>query len=1210
MTHPVDSSDLRVDTVSAAAQRWRHELADLGGRNTLLWHRDFPRGTFDLTVAHPSGVAKLLAGHRTLLSEIVREQTARREALATIAAIHAKTRELHLEHGVASCFVAVGMATWHLRRAKTPPRAPVLLRCAQILPVDAAYHDFALQLDRDVVFNPVLENYLRGEAGIDFDAAALARLSASSGFDPRLTYRALEELCMDMDGFGINPQTVIATFPWAKLDLVAHLSTDPAKLAAHDLIAALAGHPRPELRAVPPATEEHDPRQELSVLDADAEQRAVITELQHGASLVLDTPAGTGATQTVANVVAGAVAQGRNALVVSQEKPALDALRRRWAFVGLDRMVLDLPEDPRRARSVIRALAAQLDDNHDEPELPDDPLPRWFEARAVLAQHEHCMHHVHEPWGQSLAQTQAAVAGLASLPQPPRSHVRWSTPVLLDLSADRVAEVKEVLTRAATAGVWQRGRTEDPWYAATLRSESEAARAAAVVENLAGSALSDARQEIKQVCRTTGLPEPLNLAQWQQRLDLLARVHETSDHFRPQIYEAPLPDLIAAVSGRKDSAAARDGDESAGERMGTVARGRFKRQVRSLLRPGKPPSDLVDRLVAARQERSDWEELAGKAARPHTPAGWEKAQDTYAGIGRDMDWLQDVLAGTASGADLATTHLDLLMERLLRLDARRNRVHVAARAYVLLRPLRETGLGSMIDDCARRGVAARDVSAEVELVYQASLLDHICEQQDEVMPPTPRVAAAAKQFRMADRDHLTRNATRVHRTMARRLSRAIAAHPGQVRALRDAAARGRADVQVVIARCPDIVLALRPVWVGSPLIIPATVPDSVRLDLTVVEHAHRSSTASCVAALGHSKQAFIVGDHQRCGPQPFSYGAHPVLPDSEGSESETSAAVSLLADASAVLTVRCLKTNYRALDQQMVRPLQALPDCSVTSFPGVGVGRRATIRMISEPEQLVPTATAAAIDLLLRGRAASVAVLTDDALSAEGIRGGVQTAAGANPLVRRALNEKSASGLLALPVVRWAGDVRDQVIWVRGPAREIDPAQVAVVLAAARRSVTVVAADRGGNDPGGLGAAMLEELLAPGRREQSMEHQGEARQQPEHPLLRDLVLRLQAEDLVVHQHVGAGPYAVPLGIEDPARPGRLLVGINLDLTPRDVQPGRDDVRLRAEQLSRLGWAPTRVLSSNLFRDPAREVAALVSLVRQASRELREQTSSS
>ncbi|MGB7449614.1 MAG: DUF4011 domain-containing protein, partial [Ornithinimicrobium sp.] len=594
----------RVDSVAAAAQRWRHELADLGGRNTLLWYQDHPRGIFDLTVAHPSGVAKLLAGQRTLLTEIVRERVALAEARSRVETIHATTSALFTEHGVSTCFVAVGMASWHLPRVKVAPRAPVLLRAATIEPVDATHQDFVLHLDHHVTFNPVLENYLRGEVGIDFDAAELARLSAPNGFDPRLTYRALEKLCLGMDGFGINPQTVIATFPWAKLDLVAQMSADSSALANHPVVAALAGHTghdRPASKLE--SAEFHDPRQEYSVLDADDAQRAVIDAAQQGAGFVLDTPAGTGATQTLANVVAGRLAQGRTALVVSEERPALDALRRRLAAVGLDDVTLNLAESPPRASATISALAAQLDDPHttSEPPLPEDPLPAWLAAQEVLEQHEECMHARHRPWQQSLAQTQAALATLAKLKRPPASHVRLSPAVLEGLSRDRVDEVAGVLTHAAREGVWQRGRAEDPWYGAALRSNQEADRAQDLVEGLASGDLSAAREEIDEVCRGAGMPAPLTQSPWQERLDLLRRVHATNEHFRLEIYQAPLGELIAAVSGRDPGPDA--------TRPGAVSRARSKRAIRAMLRPGKPPAHVGELLVAARQEQAEWEEL-------------------------------------------------------------------------------------------------------------------------------------------------------------------------------------------------------------------------------------------------------------------------------------------------------------------------------------------------------------------------------------------------------------------------------------------------------------------------------------------------------------------------------------------------------------------------------------------------------------------------
>ena len=62
-------------------------MAEAGGPNTLLWHRTSLTGTFDLNLAHPGGVAKLLSGRPTPLSDLVREQVAFQDAARRIGAI-------------------------------------------------------------------------------------------------------------------------------------------------------------------------------------------------------------------------------------------------------------------------------------------------------------------------------------------------------------------------------------------------------------------------------------------------------------------------------------------------------------------------------------------------------------------------------------------------------------------------------------------------------------------------------------------------------------------------------------------------------------------------------------------------------------------------------------------------------------------------------------------------------------------------------------------------------------------------------------------------------------------------------------------------------------------------------------------------------------------------------------------------------------------
>ncbi len=1210
MRNTGDPSLSRLDVVAAAMATWREELTTLGGPNTLLWRANEPGSTFDVTVAHPSGVAKLLAGHRTLLSEVVREPTARREARERIRGLHAKTVELRTEHGVTSCFVAAGISSWSVASGAALPAAPVLLRGTQINPVDAAYQDFVLQLDRDAVFNPVLATYIRDEFGVDIDTAELVRLSSTDFFYPRATFAAMMRMCASIKGFRIIPQTVIGTYPWAKLDLVEHMGGDPSRLAEHDLIAALAGHQTRPAAATSAPGDPHDPQSEWSVLDADAPQREVISEVHHGASLVLDTPAGTGATQTVANVVADALAAGRTALVVSHERPALDALRRRLGTVGLDDVVLDLPEDRRRAISVISALAAQLDAPPAIPERPADPLPRWVAAQDVLAKHDQGMHTPYEPWGQSLAQTQAAMTRLMQRSRPPASTVRLSESVLGGLAGQRLGEVADVLSRAAKDQFWTSDLHPDPWFGATLLSRTDADRVQGLVAHMAGGGLSDAREQIREVCRTAGLAEPLTLNQWQQRIDLLARVHETSDHFRPQVYEAALDDFVAAYTTRDTVIDRSDAARHGGERMGTMARARLKRQVRTLLRPGKPPPDLPHRLIEAQRERIEWETLAGKAARPNSPPGWEQAQATLANLRPDLEWLRDVLTGTDGDPDLFTSNLDLLIMRLLRLDRSGRRVQKAADAYKALEPLRQAGLGMLVDDLASRGVAESSVAPEVEWVYHASLLEHIRSVQWGSAPDAEQVASARADFQAADREHVARNAVAVRRAIGQRLQRAVTDNPDQANALLDAASSKVGDLRAVIAASPDVVAALRPVMVGSPLIVPATLPNDLDVDVVIVEHAHRTAVSHAAAAIAHAKQTFIVGDSMREGPSAFSYVVARQDGDDlaqDGDDSAVEAATSatnttvadtilhersLLSAASRLLPVRVLDTHYRALDQRMVAPVALAAATPLDGYPGVHAAPRAHWRMQPSDDDVVSAAVTSVIDLLRGPSGRTVVVLTDEEASAEAVASTLANAARADRDVRAALDHQPGHAVRCMPLRRWAGEVCDHVVWARQVGRDVSTSDVATVLAAARRTVLLIGVQRHGVNPNSGGAAMITQLLRTAG--------ADPVQASANPLIADLVARLRAEGLTVEQPVGRGRYAVPIGIEDPNRPGRMLVAIDVDTEPPSRGPDRDSIRVRPEQLSRLGWTPVNVLSDNLFRNPDREVTALMSLVLEAA----------
>lgn len=1238
---PVDAHSSRVDpeTVAAIEQAhaaWRAELADLGGRNSLMWHRELPTGTIDLTVAHPGGVAKLLAGHTTLLSELMRESVALAEARRRVAAIRGKALELQREHGMSTLFLAVGMASWHLPRAPLPPRAPVLLRGARIHPTDATRRDYVLRLDADVVFNPALEHYLRGERGVELDGHELAQMSAGRhGFDPRPTYEVLEHLCGGIEQFGIGPQLVLSTYPLAKLALVAELTGPVENLTrSSHLVELVRAQASGEELAEQGSADTSSPAvHRPTVLPADASQREVLSLLAGGQSAVLDAVPGTGRTQTIANVVGQAITDGGSVLVAAEHRRALEDVMERLRGIGLGDLVLDLRETAAAARRAAATLLDDLDrprtggtdsasqgqdqaadrdgDQADFLRQTDDSgegaaRPESQTALGLLAAHERHLHGDRPPWGVSLAQTQDVLTRLVTLPHPPASHVRLEPAVLAELTPASLGEIRDALTRAVGAGAWKR-RADDPWFGAQISTAQEAEHAAGIVASLVSGRFTAAREEVDRLCRDAGLPAPVNLRQWSRTFDLLRRVRDTLDVFAPQVYEAPLEELVSATAKASRSGA---------DRVPATSRLRLRRQAKRLLRPGTPPPDLSDRLAHALEERTQWQALAGRAARPSTPRGWEDAATEYAGIATDLSWLATALAPTAYGKELDTTHLDLLLERLVRLDAQADRLPIVAAVHSDLQPLRDRGLGALVDDLARRGVAAEHVESEADLVFWASIHDQITAQGTRAS--SVDLCRAVTDLESEQHSATERARDLVLAAAAARVDTVRAAHPEQEEALRAVVDAG-APLRVVdlLAAAPDLVSALRPVWLVSPLTVPATIPSEVRVDLLVIDEAHRVPLAHAVPALSRAERVLVVGDSGGLPGEPFAS----VVDERAHSREDISG--STLSAALGAFPVRGLETHYRSLDQRMI-PQRA--GSAVAGFPGVLRSPRLRTVEAEDLEGLIATTVDLILDHARRSPGQSLGVLVDDADVTMDLERALLARIASAPDLRGSFREDVSEPFLLGTVERAVGDVRDRVVLVLTGRPGLSEAWAASALGSARRNIVVVSDGPVQDLPDSPGVALTRHTITAAaaqpdgaaetrvptaetgeevgtvEKDTTVDAVGAAEAHRRSALVEDLAERLRAEDLTVRSGFGTGPHRIELVVDDPAEPGRPLLAIDTDALPSGEGLDADLLSARSAQLRRLGWTPVRVWTTDVFRDPAREVARLVEIARRASLE--------
>ena len=70
-------------------------------------------------------------------------------------------------------------------------------------------------------------------------------------------------------------------------------------------------------------------------LPVDSSQHSAVLDVAEGTSLVIEGPPGTGKSQTIVNLIASAINQGKKVLFLAQKTAALEVVRHRLGKVGL-----------------------------------------------------------------------------------------------------------------------------------------------------------------------------------------------------------------------------------------------------------------------------------------------------------------------------------------------------------------------------------------------------------------------------------------------------------------------------------------------------------------------------------------------------------------------------------------------------------------------------------------------------------------------------------------------------------------------------------------------------------------------------------------------------------------------------------------------------------------------------------------------------------
>lgn len=336
-------------------------------------------------------------------------------------------REWKEEQGLNVLFLAMGFLDWTDADGE-PARSPLILIPCDLNRPSPRDPYRILSEDDDPVVNPTLRHQL---SLLSIELPEF-RDEPGKATEPIADYVAeVNQLTRDRDDWSVSSDIFLGVFSYSKLAMYEDLTrmretgvrNQLTRLLAGGLAASDVAYPTaagsvPSDKDLPGGRLDDllDIRDQYTVLPTDFSQLRAIEQARRGGHLVIHGPPGTGKSQTIVNLIATFLADGKRVLFVSEKTAALDVVKRRLEECELGVFCLDLHSDRGRKTRVYNQIRHALKDNRDAA-APPVSTEDLIEHRNRLNRIARLLHKQREPLGKSVYEVQGRFAALNHLPR-------------------------------------------------------------------------------------------------------------------------------------------------------------------------------------------------------------------------------------------------------------------------------------------------------------------------------------------------------------------------------------------------------------------------------------------------------------------------------------------------------------------------------------------------------------------------------------------------------------------------------------------------------------------------------------------------------------------------------------------------------------------------------------------------------------------------
>lgn len=441
--------------------------------------------------------------------------------------LHTQSRSALEETGANILYLALGFLEWdesvvgkNSTRLAPLMLIPVRLEKGKLNPETATFEYRVHYTGEDILTNLSLREKLRRDFGI-----ALPRIT-DEVVPEEYFGRIVETVLKVKPDWKVHRFASLGLFEFGKL--MMYLDLDPVRwkgkgLLEHGLVKRLTGMAgssgEPSENHAAFCVEhsiddiEHVHQQFPLIDDADSSQHSALVDVIRGDDLVIEGPPGTGKSQTITNMIAAALAQGKKVLFVAEKRAALEVVKTRLTRAGLGEFCLELHSHKSQKSAVIASIGQRIQrrGGYRSPQQLAELIANYERLKRQLNTHVHHLHAQFEGTGMSIHQVLMQATRLREMlsVRPSDLHPQAETNIEKNHLQEQAGFYAHIYRKTAEE-TGRSGKLEThPWFGSTKTRLSGAERSA-LLESLSKaqqtlSILADLRPQLATQLQATVL---------------------------------------------------------------------------------------------------------------------------------------------------------------------------------------------------------------------------------------------------------------------------------------------------------------------------------------------------------------------------------------------------------------------------------------------------------------------------------------------------------------------------------------------------------------------------------------------------------------------------------------------------------------------------------------------------------------------------------